>query len=1005
MQRNPFDQFDAAPLDPTQDARTRQAENEAAASELDPALQQARIQQARAASASSVASAAASDEVTRGKKIQNDEALAERQEAQAQQAGEAQERVYRVTEGLTNILALRDLINRKDLASGSIVGQEDFIKGDAYLGASSLFNQDVNDAFAMQQSIVGDLIRRSRASGDQAVTGKEADTPREAERIAAAISSTSLTQSRGAINSQLDRAFDFYARRLGDAVSEVRSAGGQVPDVSDIWQARGMEMPTSIGVILEGGGGEPPSGGEPGGRGPLRFSPGQGADTQLAQGDRYSTPEDLAVANAVQGVYNKGGSLRDMIEASESFGRPVDMARAQTFARAIDYRDGTGEYEGQNTGFSTVTPAQSGTRSFMGQAYGDFARSGVGSSVVGLGVGAGNAATFGGLDELSGLADSLATGRDLGLAVDYANLSKQGAADAAPVSYTLGELGAGFGLGGGAALAAPKAASLLAGSGLRALGTGAAVGGVTGALESNNDRLGGALAGGALGGAGGLVGQKLIGPGVEALASSQTMQRASNFLRDRLGRPGGSESLPQLSQAEIALARTLPDTDVMANLREARELGLPYSLADAAPELRNLAGSVSRQSQDARALAERTFEPRNMDQAARARDAVNENLAPILDDPASRASDLTRAGSVAAEPFYQEAYALPAPKSASLTAMLNTKTGRQALKDARDIAENEGRNPDELGFVINERGDVVLPEGGGKSPTVETLDYVKRGIDRQVDEALEKNPITGAPVSGQSAMATSLQNFRSRFVDELDRLAPSYAAARAEAQPFIRARNALSSGQAAVAPRAKARDVGAALENMTDMELENYRSGFATGLGDLIDNQSLAGNPYSRIYGSTTAQNKIGTLYPDGSDRFARIAGFERDMARTSQEALGGSPTAARSAADARFANNALRVVADGATDAVATGGTLTAGNMGRLTANALRDRARLGFGRSAEKQADRLAPMLFDTTGDLDYLAAIDNYNRTRAARRAGARRYGGLFGASAPVAFIPSE
>lgn len=57
-QTNPFDQFDQDPLDPTQEARTRQAENQADASELDAELAAARIQAQRAAAAASGASAA-----------------------------------------------------------------------------------------------------------------------------------------------------------------------------------------------------------------------------------------------------------------------------------------------------------------------------------------------------------------------------------------------------------------------------------------------------------------------------------------------------------------------------------------------------------------------------------------------------------------------------------------------------------------------------------------------------------------------------------------------------------------------------------------------------------------------------------------------------------------------------------------------------------------------------------------------------------------------------------
>jgi hypothetical protein len=944
--------------------------------------------------------------------------------------------------------------------------------------------------------------------------------------------------------------------------------------------------PSSGGGGSGGGSAPTPT---PDGQGGVRFSPANGPRLGSDGSETYSTPDDLAVRDAVQAVYNRGGSLQELIAVSEKFGRPVDLQRAQEWSRALDYRDQKGEYAGQNTGFATIPAPESGRRSAMGQMFGDFARSDLGGAVVGFGIGAGNAVTLGGLDEIAGGVSALATGGDAGRAIDYANLTKQGAFDAAPLSSMAGEFAGGMLLGGGAARGFPAAAQILAGSGRRAAATGATVGGVTGALENNNDRLGGALIGSAVGAGGGVLGQKVLAPAAEAAIASRPGQAAERGFRGAMAalRPGfPGSALPQIDENVMRLSRSLGgDVDqVAAQVREARAMGMPYALADATPSLRSMAGSVSRLSQDARQLAENTFDPRALDQAARARTAVSENLTPILDDPAARARELTDAGRAAAQPYYNLAFGKPAPVSPELAAFLNTETGKKALKDARRIAENEGRDPNELGFILDANDDVSivgmdgrysrvpvgnpddfltrgtvrgmngdvpvkgpidmvgwlrlqggLRESGGelramgftnrartnmdfvgqeakfgplvddtgmnlddaaqaaweagyfpelldrpdintflnalretydgagsrrfvmddipeverykfaveqrnaaqqgrfegaplyndnsmdagprpfapldaygkeaKLPTMETLDYVKRAIDGQIYAPGNINPNTGQLISPLPPMVRSLEKFRKDFVGELDNLNPDYPNARKAYQPYVQAREALTRGQSAVSNRAQSRDVLAATAGMPDIALDQYRSGFATGLGDMIDNQNLAGNPYSRIYGSTTMRDKVGALFPEGQARFGRVFDLERDMAATRQETLGGSPTAARMAADQQFGSRAMELAANGVADFTTTSGAMTAGTLARMAGSGVRDAARLGIGRQAEARANRLAPILFDTTGDVDYLDALAAYNRQRAGRQAVMRPFGGLFGATVPAAFIAPE
>lgn len=923
---------------------------------------------------------------------------------------------------------------------------------------------------------------------------------------------------------------------------------------------------------------------------PRKFSPSAGPRMEQATGERYSTPQDMKVAEAVQEVYNRGGSVRDMAEAAQRLGYPVNLQNMQEWARAIDYRDAKGEYAGQNTGFATVNPPQSGERSLAGQVYGDFARDGIGSMAVGAGIGAANAATFGGIDEVAGGINSVIRGTDFDDEVAYANLAKQGAFDNAPGSSMTGEVLGGVGLGGLTAKAFPKALETLAGSGRRALGTGTVLGGVTGAAEMNENRFGGAIGGAVLGAGGGVLGQKVIGPGVEAIASSAPAQALGQKARAFANsvRPGSvaPSGLPMIPNSQRAAAGMMTDDigAVRARLSEAEGLDLPYALADASPKLRSLAGSVARKSQDARQMAENVFDPRHRDQASRAFSAIEGNLASPV-DPKLRAQELTEAGTLAAKPYYNLANSRPAPGDDEIAAFLNTKTGKAALGEARTIAENQGRNPDEMGFILEPNGNVglngftnagrfsrvpignprdtltagtvrgmngdvpvrgptdlvgwlrlqgglrdsggelrhmgvnnagrkgqdfvgqearfgpllseqgmnfddaalraweagyfphlserpsvnefldavrgtydgydrrftaddmpeleafdrasqqsdaariaqqdgglwadnsqpagmmpPLPDGAyGREaalPSFETLDLVKQGIDAQIYGPANTNPVTGE-LNKLSPSVRSLEQFRQNFVGALDRVNPDYPRARAAYQPYAKAREALELGMKGPSARVKPRDIERITGGMTDQSLEEYRGGFATTLADMVGDTKLSGNPYERIFGGTSQRDKIGMLYPEGSRRFARAYDLERDMAQTRYETLGGSPTAARMAADDQFGEKALEMGADFAADLTATGGALTAGNLLKAGARGVRDMSRLGIGRQAERRADALAPILYNTNPAAAQVSLdqIEKYLSARQKRKGLFGRRAGMFGASAPVVLIPSE
>lgn len=209
--------------------------------------------------------------------------------------------------------------------------------------------------------------------------------------------------------------------------------------------------------------------------------------------------------------------------------------------------------------------------------------------------------------------------------------------------------------------------------------------------------------------AGDVVGRKVLAPVAERVGRTRPVRAVAEAAARAVNR--SPLPLPQITKPERMLSRTAAKAmdDVRTNIDDAARLGLPYSLADADPRLRALGGSVARFSPDARALAERNLAARSAGQADRAVNAIDDLLAPVT-DVEKRGAQLLRIGGKKAGPFYRQAFEQPAPIDDELASMLNRPAGKAALAKARQIALNEGRDPDSLGFVLNPEGEVSLAE-------------------------------------------------------------------------------------------------------------------------------------------------------------------------------------------------------------------------------------------------------------------------------------------------------
>ena len=654
--------------------------------------------------------------------------------------------------------------------------------------------------------------------------------------------------------------------------------------------------------------------------------------------------------------------------------------------------------------------------------------------------GAADTATLGAADPLAALARSAFN--DDGFAANLARERGISAADEQVNPY--------WRLGGQIAGTIPTMTALAkAGAALAPvrpfLGTAAADtagGAVYGGLSNaEKDPLTGALVGGGAALVGNQVGQRVFSPVIErALAR-------------------GAPAISPVARALVSATKPAQITNARQTITDALRLNLPVALADTDPALRTLAGSATRISPAARETAERLLEPRGRGQAERAVAGIERDFGPTVNIDETGDALINR-GRAEAGGLYEQAYAAPVIATPELDAILSTPAGRQALNRARTIAANERRDPTELGFAMDRDGNVVLnpvrldpyqaqaeakttfdaaqaahrgalrtagqnsdstraallaardemraadaalaaaPTPGvaatSRGHTTQTLDYVKRGLDDILEQ--NRDPVSRRLHLDEAGRAVN--DVRASLVREMDRLNPRYAEARAAYEGPAKEREALLAGRGAVGPQTTPDRLARMTTGRTEGQLDQFRSGYRTGMAEQVDRMRLSGNPYDAVYGTPDQIAKVGALYPDGASTFARQAELERQMAKTQYETLGGSPTAARAAADRQLGPGlGMQLVGETALGALTGAPPISA-----LTTAAratLRDRRVLGT--VGRRQADSIADLLLNPV-PAEALSAVDQITIARALS-SKAKAAGGSVGAGLTLPLLGVE
>lgn len=294
--------------------------------------------------------------------------------------------------------------------------------------------------------------------------------------------------------------------------------------------------------------------------------------------------------------------------------------------------------------------------------------------------------------------------------------------------------------------------------------------------------------------------------------------------------------------------RRSPET-VAAGVRSQQKMGIPAMAMDD-PALRTTADAVLPETglQNASTILQRLNE-RAEGAGERTMERINQGLKPDeYFDELDKLKDNLYTNS---KPLYQQAYAAnPSVPSKVLPQLLNTPDGKKAVKMALRIMRNEGKKigkQDAMGMVTK--------------PSLEFLDYVKRGMDQLITKE------EGHGVNYQATeLGKSMRALRNALRDELDvATTPDkgeslYKKARMQYAGDLEVLDALQAGRSEFT-KMQPQELHRAVKDMSFSEKDAYRTGAAQALFEQIESPTGDFNAARKVIGSPAMRKKLRVLF------------------------------------------------------------------------------------------------------------------------------------------------
>lgn len=481
-------------------------------------------------------------------------------------------------------------------------------------------------------------------------------------------------------------------------------------------------------------------------------------------------------------------------------------------------------------------------------------------------------------------------------------------------------------------------ATSLGSAAARSAGVGAVYGAASGAGagEGGKGRVVGAAEGGVVGAALGAA-TPVVARGAQAVAkrAGAGVAEAATRVSQGVGMQPREPNARQVAKASVGaveyvrdIAKTAKPGALSANPFE--QAGKPITAAEAIGRqgVTQLAAVARRAGKTGDAL-ESTLRQRADAMPERVLSDIHEitGIAPeaVAGDFAAHAKALREA----ATPLYQQAYAVGAVDSPKLRTLMQRPSMRSAMSRAVSIAQEEGRDPAEIGFDVVSRAGykskpitwterVKVPGGGTRdvqrtqamphhtstdevvrvnNPTAQTWDYVKRGLD-DVLEA-RRDPVTRRLILDEKGRAElqTLNNLR----DELTTLNPAYRAALDAGGEPLRLEEAYRDAAKLMGAGVSERTFAQRFSAFTPAQREAFKGGFLNSVYEGARSGRLRLKDMQQPAFAAKARAVLGD---EAASAFLGRLSQEMQLARTGgrMNPGAGSPTMELQAADAEQA-------------------------------------------------------------------------------------------------------
>lgn len=481
-------------------------------------------------------------------------------------------------------------------------------------------------------------------------------------------------------------------------------------------------------------------------------------------------------------------------------------------------------------------------------------------------------------------------------------------------------------------------------------------GGITGAIsgygagESNDlfttERLPSAAGGAGFGALAGPVASKfgnLVGTGYR-------------WAKDKL--TPSVNSVDQAAMRKVLQAMGRDDLDVTGvrqRMARDQQLGVKSTIADTSPSVTNLAEAVVTVPGKGKKRLGQKLEERLEEGREGVAQRVQKDIAQGNDYVAKEDQLITTLRKNARN-VYETAYSFGAVDDPRIAKVLDDDTFKKAYDKARSIISKEVKAAELRGEDVSKYqlkpiykqdsdGNWVRT---GEIPDVQTLDYLKRGIDALIEQGY------GSERSISKAEAGALKDLKNAFVNVIDEIVPDYKTARATYRGDAEVLDALRFGREDfLSPKNTPDRVIKQLQTMSTSEKDALRTGAAQSLLSKILETPNQVNAAQRVIGAPSTRKRLAALFDDPNQYkvFEEALKREAELFRNAQQILRNSRTENRKQAieDLKKAPGILDVAGEAVDFANAGPGSI----IGR-TLKLLQSRASFD-----EKTADEVATIL----------------------------------------------